>query len=249
MTWATCILVTILLHHLHPSINAGYSVAINTDITQEHVTLCTVLDISEYKQIIDNNCTKLHYTIGFPTENWCELFLKVSPDSNDGLNIFYIRQITCPTGFAKIDKRCQCDPVLVQYGITNCNINDQTIIRPANSWISATTHNNSYTYHISLHCPFHYCLPHSSHLNFSTSNSQCQFNRSGLLCGHCQQGLSSIFSSYHCQHCSSIYLLLIIPIAIAGVVLVLLLFILNLTVTDGTINGFILFVNIISINT
>ena len=36
--------------------------------------------------------------------------------------------------------------------------------------------------------------------------------------------------------------------AVAGLVLVLLLFILNLTVTDGDINGFILYVNIISIN-
>ena len=36
------------------------------------------------------------------------------------------------------------------------------------------------------------------------------------------------------------------PITIAGLVLVLLLFILNLTVTDGTINS--LYVNIISIN-
>ena len=167
------------------------------------------------------------------------------------LNIFYIKQITCPTGFVKRDKRCQCDPALVQYGITNCNINDQTILRPVNSWISATTHNNSYTYYISLHCPFHYCLPHSSHLNFSTPNSQCQFNRSGLLCGHCQQGLSycTVFSSFHCQHCSNTYVLLIIPFAVTGFVLVLLLFAFNLTVTDGTVNGFILYVNIISINT
>ena len=139
--------------------------------------------------------------------------------------------------------------MLVQNGITQRNINDQTILRPADSWISATTHNNSYTYHISLYCPFHYCLRHSSHLNFFTPNSQCQFNRSGLLCGHCQQSLSTVFNSSHCQKCSNIYILLIIPIAIAGVVLVLLLFVLNLTVTDGTINGFILYVNIISINT
>ena len=37
----------------------------------------------------------------------------------------------CPTGFVKIDKRCQCDPELVQYGITNWNINNQTILRHA----------------------------------------------------------------------------------------------------------------------
>ena len=200
-------------------------------------------------QLIEKQCTRLHYTIGFPTVNNCELFLKIASDSDDYLSIFYIRQLTCPIGFIKIDKRCQCDSALIQYGITNCNINDQTILCPANSWISAASHNNSYTYHISLHCPFNYCLPHSSHLNLSTPNSQCQFNRSGLLCGHCQEGLSTVFSSPDCQHCSSIYLLLIIPIAIAGLVLVLLLFVLNLTVTDGTINGFILYVNIISINT
>ena len=109
-------------------------------------------------------------------------------------------------------------------------------------------HNNSYTYHISLHCPFHYCLHHSSHLNFSTPNSQCQFNRSGLLCGHCQQGLSAVLSSSQCKQCSSLHLLLIIPIVIAGVILVILLFSFNLSFGEGTINTFILYANIISIN-
>ena len=229
--------------------NTANAVVVKTDINQQYVKPCIVLDINENLQLIDKHCTDLHYTIGFPTGNWCELFLKIASDSDEYLNIFYIKQMTCPTGFVKIDKRCQCDPVLVQYGITNCNINDQTILRPANSWISATIHNNFYIYHISLHCPLHYCLPHSSHLNFSSPNSQCQFNRSDLLCGHCQQGLSTVFSSFQCKQCSSIYLLLIIPIAIAGIVLVLLLFVSNLTVTDGSINGFILYANIISINT
>ena len=241
--------LTISLYPYRYASNKTNAVVVKTDITQQYVTPCTVLNVNENVQVIDNQCTTtLHYTISFPTENQCELFLKLATDSDDYLNMFSIWQITCPVGFLKIDTRCQCDPVLVQYGITNCNINDQTILRPANSWISATTHNNSYTYHFSSHCLFHYCLPHSSHLYLSTPNSQCQFNRSGLLCGHCQQGLSTVFSSPHCQHCSNIYLLLIIPIAIAGLVLVLLLFVLNLTVTDGTINGFILYVNIISIN-
>ena len=239
--------LTVSLYHYNA--NTTNAVVVKTDINQQYVTPCIVLDINEHLQLIDQKCNKLYYTIGFSTDKRCELFLKLVSDSENHLNIFSIWQITCPIGFVKLDKRCQCDPRLVQNGITQCNINDQTILRPANSWISATTHNNSYTYHISLHCPFHYCLPHSSHLNFSTPNSQCQFNRSGLLCGHCQQGLSAVFSSSHCQKCSNIYILLIIPIAIVGIVLVLLLFVLNLTVTDGTINGFILYVNIISINT
>ena len=43
-------------------------------------------------------------------------------------------------------------------------------------------------------------------------------------------------------------LLLIIPIAIAGVVLVMMLFTFNLTVTNGIINTLVFYVNIISIN-
>ena len=131
-----------------------------------------------------------------------------------------------------------------------CNINDQTILRLSHTWIMPIhiPQENLFAFCISLHCPFHYCLSHSSHLNFSTPNSQCQFNRSGILCGHCQQGLSTVFGSSHCRQCSNIYLFLIVPIGIAGFVLVLLLFILNLTITDGTINAFIIYVNIISIN-
>ena len=139
-------------------------------------------------------------------------------------------------------KKCVCYPKLTQYGVTSCNIDDQTILHPANSWISATPHNNSYIYHIRPQCPFHYCLPHPSLLNFSTANSQCQFNRSGVMYGHCQQGLSSVFASSKCQLCSNIYLFLIIPIAITCLLLVFMLFIVNLTVTEGTINVFIFYV-------
>ena len=53
---------------------------------------------------------------------------------------------------------CVCDPNLGHFGVLACNINDQTIVRPGNSWISATTHNSSYLYYISLHC--YNCLIH-----------------------------------------------------------------------------------------
>ena len=114
--------------------------------------------------------------------------------------------------------------------------------------ISAQTINNSHFYHVSLHCPFHYCLLNPSQLNLSTPDSQCQFNRSGALCGQCQQDLSTVFGSSQCKQCTDLYLLILIPTAIAGVVLVLILFIFNLTVTDGNINGFLLYSNAVAIN-
>jgi len=213
-------------------------------------SLCIVKAMNEAEQMVNKNCTELVYNIFSENQPQCKLILYNIKHKFP--TIYYVRLLKCPAGFALDDmvKRCDCDQILKSYGIVEkCNINDQTILRPPNSWISATTLNNSYTYHISLHCPFHYCLSHSSHLNFSTPNSQCQFNRSGMLCGHCQQGLSNVFSSYYCQHCSNFYLLLVIPISIVGLVLILLLFYLNLTVTDGSINAFILYANIISINT
>ena len=213
-------------------------------------TACVVANTTEMIQIAKSkSCYKLTYTITFPKHNWCELFLKGSRDGVDNVDVYYIKELPCPAGFIKINRTCQCHQILHKFNIM-CDINDQTIIRPPYAWILPILNNHSYnSFYLSLHCPFHYCLPYSSHLNFSTPNSQCQFSRSGILCGQCQQGLSTVFGSSHCQQCSNIYLFLIVPIAIAGLVLVLLLFILNLTVTDGTINAFILYVNIISINT
>ena len=210
-------------------------------------------------QLDSNSCTKVEYIIKHPSGRWCELGLQTTavdlfaPNFNrKWIEMYTIVLKPCPKGFSlHSEGYCQCDNILLSHiaSLTHCNIDDQTIPRPANSWISAHTVNNSHSYHVSLHCPFDYCLPHSSHLNLSTPDSQCQFNRSGLLCGQCQQGLSAVFGSSQCKQCSNIYLLIIIPIAIAGLVLVLLFFALNLTVTNGDINGFLLYVNIISINT
>ena len=215
-------------------------------------SVCKVSSLLQAEQLVMRKCTRISYTILAENEKSCKLILYSVRWHYP--TIYYVELRNCPFGFifSPLAKSCICDPILTTCGIIgerDCDINDQTILRPANSWISATTSNNSYTYHISLHCPFHYCLPHSSHLNFSTPDSQCQFNRSGLLCGQCQEGLSTVFSSSYCKTCSNVYLFLIIPIIVVGFILVLLLFLLNLTVTDGAVNGFILYVNIISINT
>ena len=220
-------------------------VSVDISINGTHFTPCVIHNSSELIQFTGKKCTRLQYTITFLTDNWCELFLKVPFHLDTIYNVFYVRQLLCPIGFIKTDGICQCYPSFSLFGITECNINNQTILRPANSWISATDISN---YYISLYCPFHYCIEHSFYLNLSTPDLQCQFNRSGILCGQCQLGLSTIFGSPNCQRCSNIYLLLIIPIAIAGIVLVILMFLLNITVTDGTINAFILYANIISIN-
>ena len=220
-------------------------VVVDENTNQTHYTACIVNKDDEKVQITSKNCTKLYYTIAFPTDSWCELFLKVPYNTHMEYSIFYVRQLICPLGFVKKDGVCQCFPAFKLFGITDCDINKQSVLRPVNSWIHALDYDK---YIISAQCPFHYCKTGAFYLNLSTPEAQCQFNRSGLLCGQCQHDLSAVLGHSHCQRCSNIYLLLIIPIAIAGLALVLVLFLLNLTVTDGTINAFILYANILSVN-
>jgi len=209
-------------------------------------------------QLTSKECKNITFMLSHKNGKWCEVYLKASSlyyhyteSDITWIEAYTIVLQPCPKGFSLHPQGyCQCDPILSSHipSLTTCNIDHQTIPRPANTWISANIINNSHSYHVSLHCPFDYCLPHLSQLNLSTPDSQCQFNRSGVLCGQCQHGLSTVFGSSQCKHCSNIDLLIIIPIGIAGLVFVLLLFTLNITVTNGDINFFLLYINIVSIN-
>ena len=215
---------------------------------------CIIVDPSQLTQTHINNysCNKYYFTI-WPQRSdiaKCKLFVGL-PGKPE---MFFVQIKPCPKGFKRQEDRqtCYCDSALnsAVLSITSCNLDDETIERPARSWIFASTdHNSSHTYQVSPYCPFDYCSPHSSHLNLSHPDSQCQFNRVGRLCGQCQHGLSAVFGSSQCKPCSNVYLPIVIPIAIAGIVLVILLFIFNLSVINGSINTFIFYVNILSINT
>ena len=49
-----------------------------------------------------------------------------------------IKLLPCPLGFVpnEVIQMCQCDPVLTI--ISSCNIDDQTVLCPASSWIKQT---------------------------------------------------------------------------------------------------------------
>ena len=79
-------------------------------------------------------------------------------------------------------------------------------------------------------------------------DAQCNYDRSGLLCGKCKKDFSFVFGSSKCIKCSNIYLSLLIAFTLAGIVLVVFLLVLKLTVAVGTINGLIFYANIVSVN-
>ena len=98
-------------------------------------------------------------------------------------------------------------------------------------------------------CPFDYnCMNTAINVTLDNPNAQCDNNHSGILCGACKENFSLALGRLHCLSCSNTYLALIIPFALAGIALVVLLFLLHLTVAAGTINGLIFYANIVQAN-
>jgi len=162
--------------------------------------------------------------------------------------------VTFLTGFIHIYVAdCNCVPVLADNGV-KCHIDYQTIHRQTPTWIGyhfdAENVGDGIIFH--KHCPLDFCKSYD--VNVSTTieliyqDEQCNSNRTGFLCGACPHTLSLVLGSSKCLPCSNVNLLLLIPFALAGLLLVVFLIACNLTVSEGTINGLIFYANIVQIN-
>ena len=103
----------------------------------------------------------------------------------------------------------------------------------------------------SPNCPAHLCRNNKDiWLNFSSDNVTvlCLENHTAILCGACLQNYSLTLSSLECSKCrSSNHLSLLLVFTLAGVALIACLLLFRITVASGTINGLILYANIINI--
>ena len=161
----------------------------------------------------------------------------------------------CPVGFDLSGKgECNCSSHLIDY-VISCSIDSMNITRKSPIWISFANssrddseNNASYVYLVHEHCPFDYCL--SGELDFSLEypDTQCNHSRSGILCGECKPGYSLTLGANECKQCTNIYLLLLIPFGLAGILLIVFLSLTDMTVTAGTINGLLFFANIVREN-
>ena len=149
---------------------------------------------------------------------------------------------------------CVCNNTIAHISGVMCNISwmPYPIERSGNNWVSYQYGKESCTIaHIG--CPFDYCntLPVKLNLNESDLRIQCNYNRSGILCGQCIQGLSLMIGSNRCTNCTNTKLVsvsIVIVATVAGVVLVILLMLLNLTVSVGSINGLLFYANLVKLN-
>ena len=168
---------------------------------------------------------------------------------------------TCPVGFQPLDSDtkcgCDCDSKLSPH-ITDCNSTTESLVRVnTNSWITHVNDTDLPGYVIHPNCPFDYCQPPTENVSMNLNlpngaDAQCAYNRSGVLCGACQEHLSLSLGSSHCLPCHShwpaVLVIILLAAIIAGILLVTALLALNMTVAVGLINGFIFYANIVAAN-
>ena len=166
----------------------------------------------------------------------------------------YLSMLPCPLGmvvnFALGE--CVCNNSITRISGVTCNISwlPYPIQRSGNNWMSYQYDDYNCTI-AHTGCPFDYCNTSSIKLNLNESDLQCNYNRSGILCGQCIQGLSLMIGSNRCANCTDttlVSLSIIIVAAVAGIVLVILLIVLNLTVSVASINGVLFYANLVKLN-
>ena len=167
--------------------------------------------------------------------------------------IISVTLLSCPLGFSLSEEfsACDCHPSLTAFFYSNsyhldCHITDGIGYMSWNDlvWMGAPG-NESSTFLVALNCPTEYCKL-QQHVDLQTPDMQCTLNRAGILCGRCKNGYSLAIGSSHCIYCSNNNnLAILILLAAAGPLLVVLISTLNLTVTQGMVNGLIFYANIV----
>ena len=156
----------------------------------------------------------------------------------------------CPPGFMLHNetKSCTCDDTMKKLDI-QCDINSQSFSHKHGVWVDYN-HLNDYNatviYH--PHCPFDYCIQEWSNFTFNSTDNQCRYNRSGLICGACKEGYSLTLGGSKCDTMLTCIPSVVPPTSSSRSDPCVLLATLKLTVSMGTINGLIFFANIIGTN-
>ncbi len=212
------------------------------------------------QQTVGNQCTELVYNV-FSQDSSAQMELYADgPCANLGkstrsVSVTFL-PCACPVGFQQTDDTieciCDCDLVLQQYQISECFHDQETVRLETNIWIGVnTTSMLNVTNYIVSDCPFDYCVEKPFDIilgNQYQINRQCDYDRSGILCGECKEGFSLVFGTSKCLECSNHFLFLLIPFAVLGVALVAFILLLNITIATGTIHGIVFYANVVAAN-
>ena len=242
------------------NIDTGFTSDINWYLSERQSTQviretddCTLINITIHSN--DNN------TLDIP--KYGALLFTVPSIAN--ITVVDITLKSCPPGFELNSQSgsCICSHILSSLDFDdytpNCSINTRTFNRPTfTSW--AGTMNETSGFLLSLYCHYGYCNSDPtlnvfhysstdkritiSSKDLSINSSLCLYNREGISCGSCSTNYSVVFGSTECRQCSNWWLWTLVLYALAGPLLIYLLYALRLLLTTGTLNGIIFYIQI-----
>ena len=197
-----------------------------------------------------SNCSSVEFNIFASEHSVLNLTLLTAPGGVQ--SIVMVNMTNCPPGFILAErngrKLCICSTFIENDLHTTCNQTTYTIMKPEHAWIGTISRSGKLEVVYVSTCPINYCRTKQTEVDLRIPDHLCRPNRMGILCGECKEGYSIIFGSADCKKCSDLWLATILLFAVLGPLLVFLLFLLDLTVTQGTINGLVFFANLVSVN-
>ena len=149
-----------------------------------------------------------------------------------------------PNDSSSMYKTCICSKGLQQFPSIKCFEENATIVVPIGHWLGQLS-NGKWTLHA---CLFDYCQLGEAMIKNGNFDIQCNtdYGRTGILCGGCKEGMSAMFGTNECGHCTDLSLLLLIYFLVAGFLVVGKVGRLGITVSYGYINLLLFFVNIVA---
>lgn len=216
-----------------------------------------ITELVPQSHVINKTCTDIEFRLKAEGDNKVLVLYPDGPCGNteNTREKVHVQLKPCPAGFEYKDGGCICEERLLELDRDNlCDIDAGTVERPGNTWVRPVWDDNG-SYHgfiLHVNCPRGYCRPEDEHvvLDFTSnfSQSECNENRTGVLCGECVEGHSLTLNNFHCKVCEDKYTSLVLFFAFAGVALIVVLLGLHMTVAAGTLNGLILYANIVNVN-
>ena len=168
----------------------------------------------------------------YSTQSYVQAFINVTLDS-------------CGFGFQynSQGRACECIPEIVEAGV-NCNASSYQLEVKDGFWLGPGP-SNSVVY---TRCYYDHCVPGLKTFYPSEIDSQCNsgFNRAGYACGSCRDEESTLLGTSRCKECSNIGLVWIPVLAVVGIVAIFGISFLDVTITQGYINGFLFYCNCIN---
>ena len=206
----------------------------------------------DVRELNGSSCYAANYTL-YNSENDTVLLKFGSQESNGQFVELEVRLVECPFGFEFDEQNglCDCIPLYKNNKIA-CDIENgqftKTDFEGGIYWIGQVQFSGFSEPAYAKRCPEGYRVRNKTLNEDLLNKTLCIGNRANEMCGQCKPGMSMKFGTTDCGSCSNYWLFTIILYVFAGIFLVFMLFLLRMTISDGTLITVIFYAQLFSIN-